>query len=182
VTVASRPPTLGGNRHGGRKRDGGGGRRGVAGQQSRHARDGRCESRERFDFNVEVNGPNAGEYDRLNVTGSVSLGGATLAVTLGYAPSPGTVFQIIDNDGVDAVTGTFASLADGASPAGWTSGFISYFGGDGNDVTVTQGVLIGAGDPRRHGGRRHIYRRASREHAAGFLERRDRLHGSPWRL
>jgi Ca2+-binding RTX toxin-like protein len=36
------------------------------------------------------------------------------------------------------VTGTFVSLADGASPAGWTSGFISYFGGDGNDVTVTQ--------------------------------------------
>ncbi|MEY4179831.1 MAG: hypothetical protein RLY70_3405 [Planctomycetota bacterium] len=89
-------------------------------------------------FHVEVNGPNAGEFDRLNVTGTVDLGGANLAVTLGYSPAAGTVFRIIDNDGVDAVTDTFASLADGASPSGWTAGFISYFGGDGNDVTVTQ--------------------------------------------
>ncbi|MFM7072990.1 MAG: autotransporter-associated beta strand repeat-containing protein [Planctomycetota bacterium] len=89
-------------------------------------------------YRVEVNGPNAGEFDRLNVTGTVALGGATLSVALGYAPAAGTVFRIIDNDGVDAVTGAFASLADGASPAGWSGGFISYFGCDGNDVTVTQ--------------------------------------------
>lgn len=75
------------------------------------------------------------------VTGTVNLGGAALEVT---APLNGgtTAFTIIDNDGNDAITGTFAGLSEGAklvSPLGNYT--ISYVGGDGNDVTLTPEVI-----------------------------------------
>ena len=62
---------------------------------------------------VELNGPTAGvDYDQLNVRGTVNLGGAQLVVQPGgsFAPSEGQQFTIINNDGVDAVVGTFAGL------------------------------------------------------------------------
>jgi hypothetical protein len=71
--------------------------------------------------------------------GTVALGG-TLAPTLinGFSPVPGTEFVIIANDGGDAVTGTFAGLAEGALFTAGGSGWrISYAGGDGNDVALT---------------------------------------------
>ena len=88
---------------------------------------------------IELNGVAVGaQYDQVNVTGTVNLGGATLSVTQGYAPSPGTVFTIVNNDGADAVTGTFAGLAEGATfTVGGTTFRISYVGGDGNDVALT---------------------------------------------
>ncbi len=78
-------------------------------------------------------------YDQFNVTGSVSLGGATLHLVGGSAtPSHGQILTIIQNDGSDAVTGTFAGLADGAFVSvGSFEAYISYHGGDGNDVTLT---------------------------------------------
>ena len=93
--------------------------------------------------------PGPGGYDRLNVSGTVALDGAG-QLTVGYAPAflapEGSVYTIIDNDGADAVAGTFAGLPEGALVAarsldGSTAAAIqtfriSYVGGDGNDVTL----------------------------------------------
>jgi len=100
-------------------------------------------------FKVELNGATAGtQYDRLNVTGDVVLGGSTLSATLGYSPTPGTSFIIIANDGADAVTGTFAGLAEGASTVvNGTTMTISYKGGDGNDVVLTVAAGVPTLDP-----------------------------------
>jgi autotransporter-associated beta strand protein len=95
------------------------------------------------DFTVELNGttPGAG-YDQLNARGVVSLGGAALHVTTAFgasdAPVEGTQFVIINNDGADAVSGTFASLINGAVLTVDNLKFvISYNGGSGNDVVLT---------------------------------------------
>ncbi|MDA1014323.1 MAG: Ig-like domain-containing protein [Planctomycetota bacterium] len=90
-------------------------------------------------FDVELNGATVGtQYDQLNVTGSVTLGNATLNATLGFVPSPGVEFIIINNDGGDAVGGTFNGLAQGATiTVGGIPLFVSYVGGDGNDVVLT---------------------------------------------
>ena len=90
-------------------------------------------------FNPEINGTTVGtQYDQLNVTGTVGLGGATLTVTLGFTPAAGNTFTIINNDDTDAVTGTFAGLAQGATfTESGTTFQISYVGGDGNDVVLT---------------------------------------------
>ncbi len=87
-------------------------------------------------YSVELNGttPGSSGHDQLNVTGTVSLSGSTLDVTLGFTPSPGDEFIIIANDGADAVTGNFSGLAEGAVV---NTLIISYVGGDGNDVVLT---------------------------------------------
>lgn len=80
-------------------------------------------------------------YDQLNVTGTVALGTTTTLSTLlfgGFTPAKDNTFAIINNDGSDAVTGTFAGLAEGATLT--VSGYvfrISYVGGTGNDVVLT---------------------------------------------
>ena len=92
---------------------------------------------------IEAGGtsPGAGGFDQVDVNGSVTLGG-TLSFTLlnGFTPSVGQTFEIINNDGNDAVNGTFAGLAEGATftQAGVTYS-ISYVGGTGNDVVLTVG-------------------------------------------
>src|ERR1043165_9532666 len=54
-----------------------------------------------------------------------------------YTPPTGTVYTVIQNDGADAVSGTFAGLPEGAVINGSNfTGRISYHGGDGNDVTL----------------------------------------------
>ena len=88
----------------------------------------------------DLAGPSAGGNDRLGVTGAVDLGGAALDLNTaaGYAPAAGTVFTLVENDGTDAVVGTFAGLAEGALiDANGTELRLSYAGGDGNDVTLT---------------------------------------------
>ncbi|MES2186334.1 MAG: autotransporter-associated beta strand repeat-containing protein, partial [Pseudomonadota bacterium] len=91
-------------------------------------------------FEEQLAGTTAGTgYDQIAVTGTVDLGGATLNTLLlgGFAPALGASFTLIDNDAADAVTGTFAGLAEGATLilAG-TTFTISYHGGDGNDVVL----------------------------------------------
>ncbi len=90
-------------------------------------------------LNIEINGNVAGFlYDQVNVTGSVSLGGANLVATLGYVPSTGHTYTIVNNDGADAVTGTFNGLPEGTVFfLGAHSFRISYVGGSGNDVVIT---------------------------------------------
>ena len=71
-------------------------------------------------------------YNQLNA-GAVALGGATLAVQLGFAPASGAAFMIVKN-----ATGTFAGSPEGA---GFMTGNvhmrITYQGGAGSDVVLT---------------------------------------------
>jgi Ca2+-binding RTX toxin-like protein len=104
---------------------------------------------------IELGGSAVGQFDQLDVTGTVnlnsdSLGGATLSTSLISAFDPSTIaatgFTIIENDGVDAVTGTFAGLAEGAEFVADKRLFtVSYVGGDGNDVELTSGGASIAG-------------------------------------
>ncbi|HEV7364629.1 MAG TPA: autotransporter-associated beta strand repeat-containing protein, partial [Gemmatimonadales bacterium] len=91
-------------------------------------------------FVVELNGTTAGTgYDRLNVIGTVNLGGATLTALVGFATTNGMTFTVITNDGADAVTGTFTGLPEGSTLVLGGLGFkISYVGGTGNDVVLTR--------------------------------------------
>lgn len=78
------------------------------------------------------------DYDQIQVTGPVALGGTTLVVT-SVGPLPlGGVYTIIDNDGADAVAGTYAGYAEGAAFQQGSNWFrIGYAGGSGNDVVLT---------------------------------------------
>jgi hypothetical protein len=88
-------------------------------------------------------------FSEIKVSGSVDLGNASLIVNLYPQPLNGRQFVLINNEGTDPVSGTFAGLPEGAllRPAGNPySGFapgsnvqfrISYQGGDGNDVVLT---------------------------------------------
>lgn len=94
-------------------------------------------------LNIEIEGINLGsEYDQLNVTGTVDIAGATLALSGAYFTSPeitNDLFTILINNGPSPVIGTFAGLAEGARTFS-TSGqdfTISYVGGDGNDIVLT---------------------------------------------
>jgi hypothetical protein len=90
---------------------------------------------------LEVIAPQPHLLSQLVVTGSVSLGNATLALQLpgDFAPTAGESFTLIDNDGTDPVIGTFKNLPEGALIVDGNKRFtISYVGGDGNDVVLTQ--------------------------------------------
>ena len=92
---------------------------------------------------AEILGPTVGtQYDQVNVTGMVTLNSPTLALSGGYVSVAGNSFILINNDGVDPVTGTFAGLAEGATLA--FNGVplrISYMGGDGNDVVLSHATF-----------------------------------------
>jgi autotransporter-associated beta strand protein len=88
----------------------------------------------------------AAGYDQLDVTGTVNLANATLDLSLLFAPVVGDQFLLINNDGTDAVIGTFSGLAEG-SPVlldygGQSYEFrLTYAGGsDSNDVVLLSAV------------------------------------------
>ncbi|WP_254508744.1 autotransporter-associated beta strand repeat-containing protein [Anatilimnocola floriformis] len=87
------------------------------------------------------------DYDQVAIlgNGSVTIGAAaTLAVTYTgaagtFAPTPGQVYVIINNDGNVAgdTTGTFVGLAEGATVmVDGKAMTLQYHGGDGNDVVL----------------------------------------------
>jgi autotransporter-associated beta strand protein len=90
---------------------------------------------------MQLNGLMAGTgYDQVNTVGTVTLDDTitTLSLTLGFTPTVGDAFTIINNDGTDAITGSFIGLAEGATFTVDTTQFeISYLGGTGNDVVLT---------------------------------------------
>lgn len=103
-------------------------------------------------FDAEIGGTTAGSgYDQLNVTGTVDLGTTTtlnVSHWSGFRPALNDAFTIINNDGADAVTGTFQGLAQGATVT--VDGVvytISYTGGDGNDVVLTATDVSAATTP-----------------------------------
>ncbi|MEZ0276999.1 MAG: beta strand repeat-containing protein, partial [Roseimicrobium sp.] len=94
--------------------------------------------------NFKVDLTNAGS-DQINVSGTVNLAGATLSTTLRFAPSIGQQFTIVQNDGTDAVSGTFNGMPEGAVvnlpnvgvDGGTFKAQLSYVGAfNGNDVVL----------------------------------------------
>ena len=86
-------------------------------------------------LSLELN--NTGAYDSINTAGTVTLGG-NLSLSIGAGPFLlGDTFLVINNDGVDPVSGTFAGIAEGGLlSAGGFDFTVSYAGGDGNDVVL----------------------------------------------
>ncbi|MEQ9663203.1 MAG: hypothetical protein RLN87_11725, partial [Parasphingopyxis sp.] len=84
-------------------------------------------------FEVEVD--DMGNGDLVIVNGSVTLGGATLNVLeVGdFAGDDPFNYLIIDNDGSDAVTGTFGTLSNQFA---FLTPSVDYMAGDGNDVAL----------------------------------------------
>jgi autotransporter-associated beta strand protein len=79
-------------------------------------------------LSMEINGTSA--YDQLAVNGTVTLGDGTLTLSGSYLTTPavtGDLFFLILNDGTDAISGTFAGIADGGH----------VFAGNGQDFIVT---------------------------------------------
>lgn len=92
-----------------------------------------------LNMRIQGNTPGIG-HDQVAANGTVDLGGALLAATIaeGFTPSGGQSIILISNDGTDAVTGTFAGLAEGSRISISGRNFvITYSGGDGNDVALT---------------------------------------------
>lgn len=87
---------------------------------------------------IELGGLTAGsEFDHLEVTGDVLLGGS-LDVSLidSFTLAANQTFEILDVDGT--LTGQFAGLAEGALVGNFGEDlYITYQGGDGNDVELT---------------------------------------------
>jgi len=84
-------------------------------------------------YEVEVN--DAGQSDKVVVFGTVNLTGAALSVLPEAGTyNPSTKYTIIDNDGADAVVGTFAAIA---SSLAFLDPSVIYNGGTGNDVVLT---------------------------------------------
>ena len=85
----------------------------------------------------------SGLFGQAVVTGSgagaVTLAGAlNLSYTGGAASTPGAVYVIVSHTGTGAVAGGFSNAGEGAVlTAGGHSFRVSYVGGDGNDVTLT---------------------------------------------
>ncbi|MEQ1859669.1 MAG: tandem-95 repeat protein [Chthoniobacteraceae bacterium] len=77
-------------------------------------------------------------YRQLKVTGNVDLTGVTLSLSGSFTPSAGNRFTVVDNDGSDPITGTFTGLAQGAIiNFNGVPLELSYTGGTGNDVTLS---------------------------------------------
>jgi autotransporter-associated beta strand protein len=92
-------------------------------------------------LSFDAYGPN--ESDKITVVGGVNLTGGSfdpeyvVGQQVGYHPVVGTTFTVIDNDGTDAVVGTFNGYPEGHTFVMAGHVFkITYTGGDGNDVVL----------------------------------------------
>ena len=92
-------------------------------------------------------------HDALRVTNGVTLNNAVLTLTGNFTAPTSTQFVVIDNQAAGPVVGTFSGLAEGGvfTAANGLSYKITYLGGNGNDVVLTQtgkGVTVLAGVDR----------------------------------
>ena len=87
---------------------------------------------------LTISSASAGNVPPVRVTGLVTLNG-TLTINAIGAPFPvGRTYILIENDGVEAIIGTFVGLPEGMIfEAGGQLFRISYAGGTGNDVVLT---------------------------------------------
>ncbi len=90
---------------------------------------------------MEISGTGAGQYDQVNVTGTVDLdGNGKIEVTmLSFVPLPTDIYFLILNDGADAIDGTLNGIAQGGSfTSGGYTWQVSYLGSS-VDGTFTGG-------------------------------------------
>jgi fibronectin-binding autotransporter adhesin len=93
-------------------------------------------------FSIDLHGAVAGtSYDQVNVTGTISITGANLVINSVSGLTVGEHLFIAENDGTDAITGTFNGLANGAT---FTSGGVTFQifydangQGGGNDIELS---------------------------------------------
>ncbi len=91
---------------------------------------------------VKLGGTTAGQngYDQFDVNGSVILNNSILSPLLfnNFIPAINNEFLIIDNDGNEAINGTFLNTPEGSILRNDTNTKfkITYRGGDGNDVVI----------------------------------------------
>ena len=88
-------------------------------------------------LNIHLNGTNVGEYGRLVASGNVSLGSGQLLPSAGFNPQAGQVFTIVEKTSPGAITNEFLGPEGTVTTLNGMPFRISYFGGDGNDVTLT---------------------------------------------
>ncbi len=91
-------------------------------------------------FEVQLRGSVPGEsYDHLEVDGTVKLIDSYLDVQMGYPGFPNISYMLISNAGNDPVDGTFLGKPEGSTfNIAGAQFYITYQGGDGNDVVLTQ--------------------------------------------
>jgi fibronectin-binding autotransporter adhesin len=91
-------------------------------------------------FSIEIEGDVPGtSHDRLHVNGTVQLGSANLVISGSHTPSASATYILIDNDGTDAIVGTFNGLPEGGIVTiNGVQKAISYVGGTGNDVVLSE--------------------------------------------
>jgi autotransporter-associated beta strand protein len=91
-------------------------------------------------FAIALNGAPAGTgYSQLNASGQVDLGGCDFTAALGFTPANGEQFTIVKSTA--GIIGTFFQLPEGASLTIGDQPFtITYAGGGGHDVVLTQSV------------------------------------------
>ena len=91
---------------------------------------------------IVVGGNGTTGYDQVGVTGSLALNGASLAGSLlgGFTPTPGDLFFLLNNDGIDPVTGLF--LQGASTTFDGTTFDISYTG----DFTTNAFAAAGGND------------------------------------
>jgi hypothetical protein len=101
-------------------------------------------------FAAELNGATAGSYDQIVSNGIVSLGGATLSLSLGYVPQGTDVLFLVNNQSASPISGVFAGLPEGALVsftynAANYSAILSYKGDFGtNSVTGGNDIVLSA--------------------------------------
>jgi len=84
-------------------------------------------------------------YGQAIASGSVSIGGSNLFAGWNFTSSTGNAFTIIDKTSPGAISGTFNGRPEGATfGANGRTYQITYQGGDGNDVVLTD---VGAATP-----------------------------------
>jgi hypothetical protein len=85
-------------------------------------------------FHVNLTG--TATLSQVSLTGTMDVTGSTLEVHVTFEPIIGSTFLIVNNDGGDAITGTFAQGTTVTADNGQQF-MITYNGGDGNDVVLT---------------------------------------------
>jgi autotransporter-associated beta strand protein len=79
------------------------------------------------------------ENNRLQVIGTVDLGGSVFRLRRFFNEPTNSAFILIENDGTDPIVGTFSGLPEGAITGADGRAFrVSYVGGTGNDLVVTR--------------------------------------------
>lgn len=88
---------------------------------------------------ISIEGVTAGvNHGQVKVNGILDVKNSSLSVSGSYTATSGDLFLLVDNDATDQVQGTFIGLPEGATTIlNGVALYISYIGGDGNDIVLS---------------------------------------------